>query len=197
MSVGVKFGLSATYGFPFYHPNSFPGLAKWDFNKNYFYSLGGLIEFNNKDFNRTLIFLFQPAISKTHYGSDVSWTDSYNSYRNKMEMDFVSIQLPVSIKYSFNSSAWKVWPNFSLGFNSAMIINSNAKLYSVRLIYFDHSTHESHDQYQFSPNLQRFLFASLGLDVPIKKSRVSFNINYEFCVPGNETMISLTTAYYF
>ena len=214
-SIWLKLGLSATYGIPYLYLDSYgipypigAYINKWDFTNHYFYKIGLPIELNFKDFNRKLSLLLHPGLSKTHLASDFSWSEFSSIYRNKIEFDFVSLHIPISVKYSFNSASWKVWPNLGLGIQSSLLINPKASFYFMR--NFGGSIDEGiKTNFEFS-KFQNSLFATIGLDVPLKKNKVSLNVTYElgdgihklkfadsFRKVSKTSMISITTAYYF
>jgi hypothetical protein len=187
-SIKVKFGIGVVYGSPKLYlredaiPNDSYYLNKWDFNKNYFYNFRIPIDIQFISLSRKIGIQVSPGISKIHFGSDEKWeTSGYypNSfYRNAIDVDLVAIQLPICFKYTFQSSDWKVWPFFGIGYQFSYYLKKDIDLYYS--LEYDNKFLDTHsDKFEFS-DFQDALFVTGGVDLPFLSKKVSVFVNYEF-----------------
>ncbi|GEO07485.1 hypothetical protein AAE02nite_51490 [Adhaeribacter aerolatus] len=179
-----SFGIHSSYGKPNLYLNDYTyqsnhyGIGKANFNANYSFTVGVLLDIHLLEMNDKLHFLVEPAYSKMRFGSDVTKkSGTYNRYHNTINIDISALRLPFSLKYSFNSLAWSTQPFLRGGVaHYKFLKNSAADSYLV-----EEQTSKASGQYTdfaFS-KYQNAVFFSVGTDIVGKKHKLTTEIIFE------------------
>ncbi|MGV3586392.1 MAG: hypothetical protein ACO1OF_05275 [Adhaeribacter sp.] len=179
-----NFGIHSSYGKPnlylndfTYQPNHY-GISKANFNTNYSFTVGVLLDIHLLEMNDKLHFLVEPAYSKTSFGSDVTKkSGTYNSYHNTININLTALRLPFSLKYSFNSLAWKTQPFLRGGVAHYKFLKRSAA-YSYLVEEQTSKASGKYSNFDFS-KYQNALFFSVGTDILGKKHKLSTEIIFE------------------